>query len=96
MGLYPELCPPSAVTDLVSTLALWIAVAFLSDAPHLYATSGGHIFDTICLDLTANKYGAYDVKTPAFLSALADLADGAFIGASIGSRTSVSGRYVRS
>lgn len=88
--MYQDVAPSSAFTDLISSLSVWIAVAFISDSPWLYASAGGHIVDDMCGKLAAGQYGQYKERAPALFSAIGDLADGVFIGASIGSRTSVS------
>ena len=90
MALYPDTAPSSAITDMVSTLALWLAVAFLSESPDLYVTAGGHITDQICLDLSSGRYGSSTENAFGLIQAIGDLADGGFIGASVGARTSVS------
>ena len=88
--MYQDLAPSSAVSDLISSLSLWLAVTFISDSPWLYASAGGHIVDDICGKLAAGQYGLYSERAPALFSAIGDLANGVFVGASIGSRTSVS------
>jgi hypothetical protein len=88
--MYQDLAPSSAVSDLISSLSVWLAVTFISDSPWLYPSAGGHIVDDICGKLAAGQYGLYSERAPALLSAIGDLADGVFVGASIGSRTSVS------
>jgi len=88
--MYKDLAPSSTITDLISTIAVWLAVAFLSESPWLYATVGGQLVDDICGKLAAGEYGQHSERSPSLLSAIGDLADGIYIGASIGSRTSVS------
>ena len=88
--MYQDYVPSSAITDVIATLSVWLAVAFVSSCPWLYASTGGHIVDDVCRKLATGQYGPYSERAPALLSAVGDLADGIFIGASVGSRTSVS------
>jgi hypothetical protein len=88
--MFQDLAPSFALSDLISSLSVWLAVAFISDSPWLYASAGGHIVDDICGKLATGQYGLYSERALALLSAIGDLADGVFVGASIGSRTSVS------
>jgi len=81
--LNSDLVPKELTDRFVSTFALAITCAFLSDRPFLCVPTMDHIVDHI----TEETHGTEDAH---IIKVAQSLADGAFIGASIGSRTSVS------
>jgi hypothetical protein len=81
--LNSDLVPQELADRYVSTLALAITCAFLSDRLFLYVPTMDHMVDQI----TGETHGTEDAR---IIKVAQEFADGAFIGASIGSRTSVS------
>jgi hypothetical protein len=89
--MHPDVFLPAFWTNLVESLAFTLAVAQHSKMPFIYTIIVDLIFDSATEDYSKSRSSDEDSREGLhILTALRDYANGAFIAASIGSRTMVS------